>query len=253
MPLLQTVDLTKSFGGIRAVERLSLSLGDSQITGLIGPNGAGKSTVFNLITGFLPPDAGRVLFNSKDITRHSPHKLVELGLARCWQGVRLFNNLAAIENVAMAVKRPSKGGRFSGLIIGWTPISGFSREIIEKARHYIEMVGLAGKSRDVVADLSFAERKLVSIAMLLATEARLLLLDEPASGLDARSLTRTMFPLLFKLAEAGRTLFLVEHNIELVKECCKKVFFMHHGALLAEGTPEEITRDSELKQIYFGT
>lgn len=253
MALLEAKEISRNFGGLKAVDNVSLSLEEKRITGLIGPNGAGKTTMFNMLTGFLTPDKGKIYYRSRDITGMPPYRLVSLGIARSWQGVRLFYELPAIDNVLMAI--PHQTGE-NALLALFTPfkLSSELRSNVEKALSYLEFVKLTDKAGEIVANLSYAEQKLLSVARLLATEASLLLLDEPMSGIDLNTMQKIMFPLIHNLVEQkGKTVCIVEHNLDVVKACCDWVHFMDQGKLIAQGPPAEIMTNPELGHIYFGT
>ena len=248
--ILQLQTVSKRFGGLQAVSNCSFSIEKGKVTALIGPNGAGKTTIFNLITGVLKPDNGSIYFKGQDITNMSVHKRVHLGLARSFQDVRALMEMSVLENVLLAC--PSKYAEFPLLSL-FKPIQVENEENvnIRKAMDILEYVGLQEMKNKLAADLSYAEQKLLILGRLLATESELLLLDEPASGLDPASL-RKFIELIKDLTNNGKTILIVEHNVSLVSEISDKVVFLHHGEALAEGAPDEITKNEELREIYFG-
>ncbi len=253
MALLEAKEISKSFGGLKAVDNVSVSLEEKRITGLIGPNGAGKTTMFNVLTGFLPPDRGKIYYRSRDITGMPPYRLVHLGIARSWQGVRLFYELTALDNVLMAIPRQTGENAVMALFVPFR-LRREQKNNVEKAMSSLEFVNLADKAGEIVANLSFAEQKLLSVARLLATEANLLLLDEPMSGMDLATTQKVMYPLIHSLVEQkGKTVCIVEHNLDVVKACCEWVYFMDQGKLIAQGPPLEIMANPELGHVYFGT
>ncbi len=249
-PALVAQGLGKHFGGIRAAQDLSLALPRGRITALVGPNGAGKTTVFNLLTGFLPPESGRVILDGRDVTRLPPWRAVRAGLARSFQDVRLFERMTVLDNVMVAIP-DQPGERLLALFFAPRRVARAERANRDKALRYLAFVGLAHRADEVAGALSFGEQKLVALARLLATEAEVLLLDEPASGVDAQWVRR-MLELIRQCAEAGRTVCLVEHNLEAVTAVADHAYFMEAGRIVAEGAPAELMADRRLAEIYFG-
>ena len=250
-PALSAHGLRKSFGGIKAADDLSLVLPRSKITALVGPNGAGKTTVFNLLTGFLAPDAGSVALRGTDVTRHAPWKTVRLGLARSFQDVRLFERMTVLENVLAAIPH-QPGERLGPLFLAPRRTAAAERRNRDKALAYLAFVGLAHKAGELASSLAFGEQKLVALARLIATEADVLLLDEPASGVDLQWVRRIL-DLIRQLAASGKTVCIVEHNLEVVTAIADHAYFMEAGRIIAEGRPEDLMADPRLAQIYFGT
>ncbi len=250
-PALGARALRKSFGGIKAADDLSLALARGKVTALVGPNGAGKTTVFNLLTGFLAPDAGTVLLRGRDVTRCAPWRTVRLGLARSFQDVRLFERLTVLDNVLAAIPH-QPGERLGHLFLAPWRTAEAERRNREKALVYLAFVGLAGKAGEVASSLAFGEQKLVALARLIATEADVLLLDEPASGVDLHWVRRIL-ELIRQLAASGKTVCIVEHNLEVVTAIADHAYFMEAGRIIAEGRPEDLMADPRLAQIYFGT
>jgi branched-chain amino acid transport system ATP-binding protein/branched-chain amino acid transport system permease protein len=249
-PVLTAEGLKKHFGGIRAADDLTLALERGKVTALVGPNGAGKTTVFNLLTGFLIPDAGRVVLRGADVTRLSPWKTVRLGMARSFQDVRLFERMTVLDNVLSAI--PGQPGERLGPLF-FTPrrTGAAERGNRHKALGYLAFVGLAHKAGELASSLAFGEQKLVALARLIATEADVLLLDEPASGVDLQWVRRIL-DLIRELAASGKTVCIVEHNLEVVTAIAEHAYFMEAGHIIAEGRPEELMADRRLAEIYFG-
>jgi branched-chain amino acid transport system permease protein len=246
---LEAKALTKSFGGIRAVEGLDLSLERGQITGLIGPNGAGKTTVFNLLTGALKPDRGTILLGGRDITGLPPHRIARAGMVRSFQDVRTFARLTVLENVMMGVAG-QRGERMS-VVLSPLPLRPGDRRTRDRALQWLEFVGLAQRADEPAGSLAFGEQKLVALARVLATDAEVLLLDEPASGIDKRWSDR-MIEHIARLPDAGRTVCIVEHNLDVVQRLAHKICFMHEGSVTAEGTMAELSGQERLQEAYFG-
>lgn len=243
--------LDKRFGGLTAVNKVNLTLRRGRIAALIGPNGAGKTTIFNLITGVLRPDAGRVTLNGVDLAGHSTVAIAELGMARSFQNVRLFQQISALDNVAMAVPG-QPGEHLWQLVIRPRRTRRCERETRAKALTYLDYVGMAQRASERVSNLSFAEQKLVAIARLLATEADVLLLDEPTSGIDPMAVDR-IIDRIRGLRDLGKTVCIVEHSLHVVERLADHVFFLDEGKVVAEGTVSEITSQARLVEVYFGT
>lgn len=242
--------LTKSFGSIQVVVGFSHELTHGIVTGLVGPNGAGKTTIFNLLSGALKPDAGRVILAGRDVTGKSLHLVSRLGLGRSFQDVRVFPTLTCAENCALYSQRVQEGSLTRTLFLPRATLRN-SRKALEIAREAVEYVGLSSMSDVPAGSLSYAEQKLLAIARLLAIGSHTFLLDEPASGLDRRGV-ETLLEVIRRLAKEGRTILLIEHNIDVVREVCQKVLFLDRGKVLAEGTPTEVLAQSDLAELYFG-
>jgi len=249
--VVELKDLSKSFGGLEAVKDVSLSLPYGEITGLIGPNGCGKTTIFNLITGYLTPDKGRVLVDGQEITNQAPYRIVKAGLARSWQDVRIFNGMSVLENVMVAFQEQA-GENLALLFFSPRRVAEKERRNCQKAISYLNLVGLAEKANELAMNLSTAEQKLAAIARLLATECPVLLLDEPTSALDVDSVER-IIKLIKRVAEqTRRTVLLVEHNLDVVRGLVRKAYFMSEGKVLAYGEPSELMANPKLAEVYFG-
>jgi branched-chain amino acid transport system permease protein len=249
-PALRAAGLRKSFGGIRAADDLGFTLPPGKVTALVGPNGAGKTTVFNLVTGFLPLEAGRVGLHGRELAGVAPWRRVRLGLARTFQDVRLFERLTVLDNVLLAIPE-QPGERLGPLFLAPLAVARAERRNREKALAYLAFVGLADRAHEPAAALAFGEQKLAALARVLATEADVLLLDEPAAGVDIHWVNRIL-DLIRRLAAAGKTVCIVEHNLEVVTAVADHAYFMEAGRIIAEGRPEELMADRRLAEIYFG-
>jgi ABC-type branched-subunit amino acid transport system ATPase component len=247
---LRVSGVNKNFGGLQALKDCSFSVEPNRITCLVGPNGAGKTSVFNVITGFLTPDTGTVTFRGQSLNGRSPQEIVSLGIARTFQNLRLFGDMSVIENVLVFM--PGHYGEGVGRAL-LRPFASHRDHIAKQqaAREILRQVGLAERASERVRNLSYGDQKLLCIARALATGADVLLLDEPASGLSTGALAAAM-ALMRRLCDAGKTLLVVEHNTRVVQQIADDVLFLHHGHLLATGTPQEITSDAALAEIYFG-
>lgn len=237
--LLQVQGLTKTFGGLVAVDDLSFAVTEGEILGLLGPNGSGKTTVFNLVAGALRPDAGRVVLSGRDITRAAPSHRVRLGIARTFQLIRPLPHLSALDNVLVA--------RLYGRDGATSPT-----EAREECLRLLGLISLAEKSGYSAVDLTLAERKRLEIARALATHPRILLLDEPLSGLNATEVAAALA--LFRQIRAdGLTLVIVEHNVLAVRALCDRIVVLTSGRRIAEGGPDDVLGRPEVIQIYLGT
>lgn len=249
-PYLQASAVEVRFGGLRALNDCSFTVKQGQITCLVGPNGAGKTTIFNVITGFLKPNSGSVMFKGQTLDGWKPQAIVAAGIARTFQNLRLFVDLTAVDNVLASL--PNQVGEEPVAAI-FRPfhVAAAQRRRRQEALAILDRVGLSAHSGDVVRNLSYGEQKLLIIARVLATGAELLLLDEPASGLSAGALEGVM-TLLRRLQDDGKTLLVVEHNTRVVQQIADDVLFLHQGHLMAQGAPEMIVNDPALAEIYFG-
>lgn len=242
-------NLAKHFGGIIAVDDFSIDLKAGTVVGLIGPNGAGKTTAFNLLTGFLKPTAGQITYRGRNITGLKPHQVVRAGMARSFQDLRLFTRLTALENVMVAL--PDQHGD-DVMSVFFSP-GRVAREEVEnyaRAMKILEFVNLADKADERAENLSYAEEKLLVIARLLATGADVLLFDEPLSGLDPNTL-KEIFPVIRRLAAEGKTVCIIEHNLDVIKGVCDHVVFLDEGRGMADGAPEELLANPALAERYF--
>ncbi|MGM0584057.1 MAG: ABC transporter permease subunit [Pseudomonadota bacterium] len=242
-------NLRKQFGGITAIDDFSIELKRGVITGLLGPNGAGKTTAFNLLTGFLQPTAGEIILRGQPIGNAKPHELVGRGVARSFQDLRLFTRMTVIENVIVALPNQT-GDRVLPLYLRPGRVRAEERANAARAMEILRFVELDEKAHETAEDLSYAEEKLLVVARLLATGAEVLLFDEPMSGLDKNTLEE-VFPVIRKLAENGKTICIIEHNLDVIKELCDVVWFLDEGRAMATGTPEELMNDPELAERYF--
>jgi branched-chain amino acid transport system permease protein len=244
-PIITVQGVSKAFGGIQAVDDCTFDVAPRLITGLIGPNGAGKTTIFNLITGFLRPDRGSVRFKGKELVGLPPHEVERRGVARTFQHLRLWSKMTVHDNVLLGCQ--------SALTLFLRPAAVRAQEARDRARalEVLEFFGLRHQAHELAEDLAYPEQKLLSMARIFATDAEVLLLDEPTSGFDADSLRRVI-PIVRRLVEHGKTVLLIEHNMELVSQLSDEVVFLHQGHVLARGAPATITHDPALTEIYFG-
>jgi branched-chain amino acid transport system ATP-binding protein len=250
MSRLQVRGLNHCFGGLRAVSQVDFDAVEGGITALIGPNGAGKTTVFNLISGVLRPQAGSIRLDGRELAGLPSHRIARLGVCRTFQTTALFPRLSALENVMVGRHARSRAGYLSGLLnLPWTWAE--ERAIRARAASIMEELGVADCAGQPAASLSFRNQRLVEIARALAAEPRVLLLDEPAAGLNLHE-TEELGRLIRGIREKGITVLLVEHDMSLVMDICDRVVVLSYGRKLAEGTPADIQRNPEVIAIYLG-
>ena len=242
--------MSRSFGGLKAVNDVSFSVQPGLIKSVIGPNGAGKTTLFNLISGMLAADSGVVRQNGKEITRLQPHRITEMGICRTFQTTKLFSRMTVLENVMVGRHPRTRAGFLSGVFnLPWTWKE--EREIRERSLELLDSLGLMGTAEDLASNLPFGKQRILEIARALATEPSLLLLDEPAAGLNIYE-TREMADLVLKIRKWGITVLLVEHDMSLVMDISDEIVVLNYGRKVAEGKPEDIQRDPEVIRIYLG-
>jgi branched-chain amino acid transport system ATP-binding protein len=247
MPLLEARALSKHFGGLAAVNGFNLSIETGEIVGLIGPNGAGKTTCFNLLSGFLPPTSGSILFAGNDITGHRPHKIVGLGLVRTFQHTTLFQDLSVLENVLLGLHLHSRMSLRRLL---------FSRRVfppdeVARCREVLEFTGLAAEADRLARNLPHGHQRVLGIAMALTARPQLLLLDEPVTGMNLDESARVM-SLVRTIRDRGTTVLLVEHNMKAVMGTCERVVVLNFGQKLTEGPPESVSTNAEVIRAYLG-
>ncbi len=249
-PILETSRLRKTFGGLMVVVDLSFTVMPGQIKAIIGPNGAGKTTLFNIVTGILPSTGGRILFKGREINGEKPHRIAQKGISRTFQTVELFGNMTVLENVMVGRHVRTK----MGLIQSGLRLPGVKREerfILETAQQKLNVVGLMQKADEPASGLPLGEQKLLEVARGLATDPQLLLLDEPAAGLNETEMLR-MAEIIRKIRESGITVLLVEHHMDLVMNISDEILVLNYGEKVTEGTPEEVKRNEKVIEAYLG-
>ena len=243
VPILEVKGVSRYFGKFQALNDISVAFMPGELTAIIGPNGAGKSTFFNLISGGVPPSQGQVLFEGRDITGLAPHAFARIGIAKSFQITNVFKQLSAHENVRVALQMRSS--RFQIL----RPRSAYS-DLIDRADALVERVGLAPSRNKLAGDLAHGQQRSREVAMALACEPKLLLMDEPTAGMSPQE-SAVMMDLIAQLS-TERTVILVEHKMKLVMGLCRRLIVLHHGELLAEGTPDDIRSNADVKRVYLG-
>ncbi len=251
MTLLEIRGLTRNFGGIRALDGVDLDVGKGDLVGLIGPNGSGKTTVFNVITGIYRPDAGSIRLEGREISGMPSHGISRLGIARTFQNIRLFRNLTVQDNVRAAAHQRVPYGPLAAI----ARLPGYNRgerEIRDRANDILSLCGLAGRRHDAAGDLSYGDQRRLEIARALASEPRVLLLDEPAAGMNPNEVGK-LGEFILDIRERFRlTVLLIEHQMRLVMGICGSIVVMDFGQVIARGNPSEIRRNPSVVEAYLG-
>jgi branched-chain amino acid transport system ATP-binding protein len=244
-------DLNKNFGGVIATQDFSLNILENQIYGLIGPNGAGKTTIFNIITGIYQPTSGQVQFYGENILGKKAFEIAQMGIARTFQNIRLFKNLSVMENVTIALHKDCNYGIFGAL----THLGRFrkiERALVERAISLLEIVGLQDETDKIAGGLPYGHQRRLEIARALAIHPRLLLLDEPAAGMNAEE-SAMLCEFIFDLHEKfDLTIFLIEHHMDVVVRLCEQISVLNFGRTIARGTAKEVTNDPKVIEAYLG-
>jgi branched-chain amino acid transport system ATP-binding protein len=244
MAILTTEGLAKNFGGLRAVDSVNLGFEEGKLTSIIGPNGAGKTTFFNLLTGLIKPDEGKIIFKGEDITRLPIHQIIRKGISRSFQILNLFNEMTLLENVWLGVQAQQRHGRELFADSNKFP------SIKEETSRIIKEIGLSGKEETPVKLLSYGDRRILEITISLTTKPALLLLDEPTSGLMSED--RKRISEFMKKISSQLTLVVVEHDMDVVMSISDHIIVLHQGGVLAQGPPNEIRRNEKVQEAYLG-
>lgn len=251
MAMLDVKNLSISFGGLKAVDDFSITIEKGQLYGLIGPNGAGKTTIFNLLTGVYKPDGGRILLDGKDITGHKAIQINQAGIARTFQNIRLFKELSVLDNVKVGLHNHHKYSTLSG-ILRLPPYYKVEKEMDERAMELLKVFDLDKEFDYKASNLPYGKQRKLEIARALATEPKLLLLDEPAAGMNPNETAELMKTIRFVRDHFDMTVLLIEHDMKLVSGICERLTVLNFGHMLAEGPTSEVLSNPEVIKAYLG-
>ena len=250
-PVLEMIHVEKHFGGVRAIDDFSVTLEPGKIHGLIGPNGAGKTTIFNNITGIYTPSAGKIMFDGKDITNTPPHLVAQMGIGRTFQNIRLFSNLSVLDNVIIASNQRATYN-LPQAIVHTPKFKTLEKQLSEHALGLLKIVGLEDKAGERASSLPYGHQRKLEIARAMALEPKLLLLDEPAAGMNADE-SAELVEFVKEIKESfNLTILMIEHHMDVVSNLCDSVTVLNFGKTLAEGTPDEVKNNPAVIEAYLG-
>ena len=250
MNLLEIHNVTKFFGGLAALTKLNISIRSQEILGLIGPNGAGKTTLFNCITGIYPPSEGRIIFDGEDITGLEPHEIANRGAARTFQLTKIFSEVSLLENIMISRHCRTKTG-IGGALLNTSFARREKNETREKSLYFLELLGLITLRDELAKNLPYGSQRRLAIAISLATEPKLLLLDEPAAGMNPEE-SDEIIELIDRIRGLGITIFLVEHDMRVIMGISDRIVVLNFGEIIAKGSPQEIQENEDVIEAYLG-
>jgi branched-chain amino acid transport system ATP-binding protein len=251
VPLLEFKNITMAFGGLKAIDNLSFSIDQNQLVGLIGPNGAGKTTAFNTLTGVYQPTSGSLLFDGKHICNLKSHEISQAGIARTFQNIRLFKNLSVLDNVLIGYQSHVKSSLWEHVLLTRKRVAEEAR-LHDQAIELLSIFGLQNKIDEISCSLSYGEQRKLEIVRALATKPKLLLLDEPAAGMNHNETNSLMETIAQIRKQFNLTVLLIEHDMKLVMQLCEKIIVLDHGVKIEEGTPEHVRRSAQVIEAYLG-
>ena len=250
MVLLETVELTKNFFGLTALDKVDFHVDQGEIVGLIGPNGSGKTTLFNCATGVLPVSGGRIKFKGEDITNYKTHEIALKGVSRTFQIIRIFPKMTVMENMLLALQQ-HQGERIISSILRTPHVRRLERQARERASELLDFVGLTPLKNNLAAHLSYGQQKLLEFIMAFMPNPEIVLLDEPTAAVNP-TMIKKMMGHIIQLNKRGYTFCIIEHNMDVVMELCHRVAVLNYGEKIAEGKPEEIRNNRDVIEAYFG-
>jgi branched-chain amino acid transport system ATP-binding protein len=250
MPLLEIKNLSKRFGGLQAVKDVSFTVPQGSIKAVIGPNGAGKTTLFNLVSGFLAPDSGTIKFQNEHVQGRTPHRIAGLGMSRTFQHIRLFSHMNVLENVMVGAHNKGRAGFVAGMVRS-PRMRREEHDLTKRAYDVMDLLGIAGFAEDEATSLSYGQQRIVELARALAGGPEMLLLDEPAAGLNMRE-TADMADMILRVRDRGITVLIVEHDMQLVMKISDEVAVLSYGQKIADSTPHAVQQDPEVVRVYLG-
>jgi ABC-type branched-subunit amino acid transport system ATPase component len=246
--LLCLCEIKKDFGGIKALNNFSCSLQKGEILGLIGPNGAGKTSLFNIISGFIAPDSGKIILKGKNVTGTPPHKMANLGISRTFQNLRIIRHISVLDNILLSF-REQPGERLTNIFLNWR--KSLAREATNyiQAKALLQETGLAHRANALAEDLSYGQQKLLSLICCLVTKSEVLLLDEPVAGIAPEMIDKIL-EVILSLPSGDKSLIIIEHNMNAVMRVCDRIVFMNAGAIVSEGSPDMVLNDPKVIEAY---